>query len=538
VFRALSSDNLFFKRKGSQFLAKSVDQVSTELTRRQRQREHEEFRERAAGIIGKLVRHKDSAVGEEAGPILDRIQNWLRHKTGDEVGTILEEIAGAAKARDAAYDILVRAGRIDPSLDRFLVIAGIHGDFSTQLIEAAQLLRPYSHQDSRTDYRSEFAFTIDDDDTLEVDDALSVRREAGEIVVGIHIADVSAFVEKGDLLDAEARNRSSTIYLPAATVRMFPERLSTDLASLKTGVDRPAYMVEVRFDEHGNRLGYRIALSTLNVQHRFSYEEADQALEDGNESLQELLRIATVLRDARAAQGAITFRRPELKVHVADNEIQIKKINPNSASRLIVSEMMILSNGLSADFASLNALPVIFRTQEPREVLAAEDTPAVEALAFEKLRKTFKRSRLSLTPGLHSGLGLTAYTQASSPIRRYADLVTQRQFTAMLSGAPIPHGREELLQVLASAESAEQEIRSIEERSTNYWLLEYLSRFKKDQAMAATVLDSKGNIELDDFYIRGKITTLNKLQPGETVEVLIESIDPAKAEVRFAARRP
>jgi exoribonuclease R len=108
----------------------------------------------------------------------------------------------------------------------------------------------------------------------------------------------------------------------------------------------------------------------------------------------------------------------------------------------------------------------------------------------------------------------------------------------MLSGAPIPHGREELLQVLASAESAEQEIRSIEERSTNYWLLEYLSRFKKDQAMAATVLDSKGNIELDDFYIRGKITTLNKLQPGETVEVLIESIDPAKAEVRFAARRP
>jgi exoribonuclease-2 len=158
----------------------------------------------------------------------------------------------------------------------------------------------------------------------------------------------------------------------------------------------------------------------------------------------------------------------------------------------------------------------------------------VEALAFEKLRKTFKRSRLSLTPGLHSGLGLTAYTQASSPIRRYADLVTQRQFTAMLSGAAIPHGREELLKVLASAEAAEQEIRSIEERSTNYWLLEYLSRFKREQQLPATVLDSKGNIELDDLYIRGKVTTtLTKLQPGETVGVVIDSLDPAKAEVRF-----
>src|SRR5256714_15654914 len=130
--------------------------------------------------------------------------------------------------------------------------------------------------------------------------------------------------------------------------------------------------------------------------------------------------------------------------------------------------MVILANGLSADFASANSLPVIYRTQEPREALAVEDTPLVEALAFERLRKTFKRSRLSLTPGLHSGLGLTAYTQASSPIRRYADLVTQRQFTAMLTGEPMPYGREELLQVLANAETTEQEIRAIEDRSTNY----------------------------------------------------------------------
>jgi exoribonuclease II len=533
VFRALSEDNLFFKRKGSQFLARSAEQVSTELTRRQRRREREQFRERTSAIIRQLLKQNKAAIPSDAGPILDRIQNWLRYRTGDEVAGLLEEIAGPTKARDAAYEILARAERIDPSVDRFLVMTGIETEFSPQLIEVTEQLRPFAHDEARFDYQNAATFTIDDEDTREVDDALSVVHRGAEIVVGIHIADVSAFVEKGDLLDVEAARRSSTIYLPATTVRMFPERLSTDLASLNSGSPRPAYTVEVRFDEHGNRLGYRIALTTVNVGRRFSYDEADRAFDAGNTSLQTLHLIAQQLHNERAARGAITFRRHELKIRITGGEIEIKKINTSSPSRFIVSEMMILANGLSADFASVNALPVIYRTQEPRDAVAVEEAPAVDALAFERLRKTFKRSRLSLTPGLHSGLGLSAYTQASSPIRRYADLVTQRQFTSMLRGAAIPHGREELLRILVTAEAAEQEIRTIEDRSMNYWLLEYLSRYKKDEQLSAVVLDLKGNIEIEDFYLRSKLTTANKLQPGEVVQVRIESIEPGKTEVRF-----
>src|SRR5213594_2814110 len=683
VFRALSEDNLFFKRKGAQFLPKTEEQVSSERTRRQRQRAREEFREHVVKVLEQLLK-KNTDIPEESGVILDRIQNWLRFKTGDEIGLILEEIAGAAKARDAAYDILLRAGRVDPTLDRFLVTAGIDPHFSSTLIEAAAQLMPFTHIPARLDYQDAPAFTIDDEDTREVDDALTVRWEGDEIVVGIHIADVSAFVTKGDTLDAEASRRSSTIYLPSITVPMFPEHLSTDLASLRTAVPRPAFTVEVRFDKQANRAGYRIALSTINVQKRLSYDEADQIIES-DPALYTLHRIAKQLRDARSNRGAITFRRAELKIRVKGDEIQITKINPNSPSRFVVSEMMILANGLAADFASVNSIPVIYRTQEPREALAVEDTlspaldavdstktapsirrdpqrdlkspaldavdptktapsirrdpqrdlkspaldavdstktapsirrdpqrdlkspaldavdstktapsirrdpqrdlkspaldavdstktapwirhdprrdlkspaldavdstgrlrgsdttpsgtyKAVEALAFERLRKTFKRSRLSLTPGLHSGLGLGAYTQASSPIRRYADLVTQRQFTAMLSGVPVPYGREELLQILAAAETAEQEIRAIEDRSTNYWLLEYLARYKRGESLAAVVLDPKGNIELQDYYLRGRVSGLVKLQPGEMVDVRIETIDPAKGEVRFRA---
>jgi exoribonuclease-2 len=390
------------------------------------------------------------------------------------------------------------------------------------------VLRP-----GRVDYQDVPALTIDDEDTREVDDALTVRRSGSEIIVGVHIADVSAFVDKGDLLDAEAFRRCSSIYLPTVTVRMFPERLSTDLASLTPRLPRPAFTVEVRFDEQGNQLGYRIALTTIRVESRLSYDQADEAIEAGDPSLQAMYSLAKHLHAARAERGAITFRRPELKIRVDGGEIHIKKINANTPSRLLVSEMMILANGLAADFASLNSVPVIYRTQEPREALPPGETPTNEALTFERIRKTFKRSRLSLTPGSHSGLGLSAYTQASSPIRRYADLVTQRQFTAILSGAPVPHVREELLQILVTAEAAEQDIRAIEDRSTNYWLLEFLSRFKKDQPLSAIALDAKGNIEMEDYYLRAKIVGPNKVRPGDTVQVQIENIDPARGEVRF-----
>ena len=90
-----------------------------------------------------------------------------------------------------------------------------------------------------------------------------------------------------------------------------------------------------------------------------------------------------------------------------------------------------------------------------------------------------------------------------------------------------------MLQILVNAEAAEQEIRVIEDRSTNYWLLEYLARHKRDESLPAVVLDAKGNIELQDLYLRSKLQAGTKLEPGQTVSVRIDSVDPAKGDVRF-----
>jgi exoribonuclease II len=535
VFHALFKDTVFFKRNGLHFVARTADQVATEQTRRTRQRHREEQRDRMTEAIKRLIRDRGE-IPSELEPVLDRIQSWMRYRTGDDVEGILEQIAGAARARDAAYDILARAGRLPPNADRFLVIAGIEQSFGPVQVEAAALLPQAVHTSERTDLRDLPAISVDDEDTLEIDDALTIREDGNQYVVGIHIADVSSFVARGDVLDIEALKRASTIYLPTRAVRMLPERLSTDLASLKQGVDRPAFTVEVRFDANFDRLDHRILLSSIHVRERLNYEEVDERIRATDRGLTALYRIALRLREERESHGAINLRRREIKVRVQQKEsgddIRITTIDANSASRLLVSEMMVLLNRLTADFAATNSLPVIFRTQEPRDPVSVDPT-LPEALAFEKLRRTFKRSRLSLTPGLHSGLGLTAYTQVSSPIRRYSDLVTQRQFTALLHGNPVPHTREELLQVLAAAEGAELEIRSLEERSTSYWLLKFLAHEKMGAALNAMVIDKKGTVELDEYYVRGRLPDLGTAEPGNTVQVAIDEIDPLRSEIRF-----
>jgi exoribonuclease II len=537
VFRSLSEDTLYFRRKGTQFLPRTADQVGTERTRRDRQHEHQQVRETLAESLNQLFHRKTIEVTSDNAPLLDRIQNWMRQSNGDPIGSLLEEFAGAGDGREAAYEILRRAGRIDPGQDRFLLMAGIDEDFPSDVESAAAALSPFQHAPGgagRMDFRDIPAITIDDEDTLEIDDAITLKREGSTMTVGIHIADVSAFVTKGDPLDIEASTRSSTIYLPANTVRMFPDRLSTDLASLRQGEDRPVFSVEVDFDGQFNRLDYRIIPGTIRVDRRLSYDEADELiLKESDSDLKTLHAIALHLQQERASRGAITIRRAEFQIHVDEAGIHVGKLDPNSPSRLLVSEMMILCNGLAADFASINSLPVIYRTQESRETSAPVETAAMDPLAFEKLRKTFKRSRLSLAPGIHSGLGLSAYTQASSPIRRYADLVTQQQFTSFLQGKPVPYDREELLRILANAETTEQEVRAIEDRSTNYWILEYLSREKMGQPMNAVVLDRKGNIELEDFYLRGRLQSPVSDEPGSVLSILIDTIDPDKGDVRF-----
>ncbi len=404
-----------------------------------------------------------------------------------------------------------------------------------EVVEASNLLDPNAAGGNREDWSRQFTLAIDDDETMEVDDALTVSEDTGHLKVGIHIADVSAFVNKGDALDREAFRRSATVYLPNISVMMFPPRLSTDLASLVSGTNRPAFSVEARFNPASELVDFRVFRSTVKVTDRLSYQSADRRLAEGDATLVRLHRIANQLHENRSEQGAQIHRRPEIKIKVSDDDISVRRVEVDTPARLIVSEMMILANRLAADSAATTGVPVIFRTQEPPDSPPTDIEGLPEVIQFELLRRSFKRSRLSLSPGAHSGLGLGAYAQMSSPIRRYADLVTQRQFVAALEGNPFPYDREELLGIITSAEAAELDIRRLEQTSTTYWILTYLSREKMGKSIRALVIDGNGTVELTDYLIRGKVSDGTQWQMGDEVTVEIESIDPARGDIRFRA---
>ncbi len=533
LFRELERAPLFFKLKSTQFQPRSPEQVARERLRIEREQKRQDFRQRVEELLGGALRNAVSPEGPFWTEVLDRLDAWLRHRSKDEVGEILERITSPSKARSKAYEILLGAGRVRADEDRFLLMRGIHPEFPPDTIAACAALSWSEAEPDRLDLTSLAAIAIDDEDTREVDDAMTVQEIAGETVLGVHIADVSTFVRKGDPLDREAYRRSATIYLPNLSVMMFPERLATDLASLVQGSTRPAFTFEARFDAENVLSGYRIRRSAIRVSERLSYEEADRALREGHSDLERFRGIAMSLLAMRQEMGAQTHRRPELKVRVRGDEISVRQVDTSSPARQLVSEMMILANRLAADHAAASRIPIIFRTQEPPDSVPEDLEDMPEPLQFDRRRRSFKRSRLSLTPAEHSGLGLRAYTQISSPIRRYADLVTQLQFASALADEPLPYDSEELLRILTTAESAELENRRLEEESTTYWVLKYLAREQMNRPLPALLLDRKGNMELTDYLVRGKVSDKQQRKPGEGTMVEIESIDLERQEIRF-----
>lgn len=536
VFRKLTEGGLFFKRNGIRFQPRPRLHVDSQRLRIAREQEKDDFRKRVGEILSGAIQKGPPTDNDEWEPISERLEIWLRRRERDEIGSILEELVGGTRAKEIAYDLLAQSGRIQPEEDRFLVMHGVHTTFSAEVVKASNQIDPDGAFSAREDWSGPVTLAIDDDETVEVDDALTVSEGSDHVKIGIHIADVSSFVDKGDALDREAFRRSATIYLPNISVTMFPERLSTDLVSLVRGSARPAFSVEARFNSNDELVDSRVFRTTITVTDRLSYETADRRLEDGDATLKHLYRIASRLRDDRSRDGAQTHHRPEIKVRVREGNISVSRIEVDTPSRLIVSEMMILANRLAADRASTSGIPIIFRTQEPPSASPPDIEGLPEPIQFELLRRSFKRSRLSLSPGAHSGLGLGAYTQMSSPIRRYADLVTQRQFVAALAQNSLPYNREELLGIITSAEVSELELRRLEQASTTYWILTYLSNKAMDEPLAALIIDGKGTVELSDFLIRGKMSGRTERQMGDEVKVEIETINPVRGEIRFRER--
>ena len=541
LFLKISKDTIHFKRKGICFIPRTEEQIAEQKIADQRKKEKEALKEKIIPWLKESVnQQKIEEIPEEFQPVLNQLEIFLYKRKQNEATRFLSQVIGDSSLKSAIFNLLTACGKIDESADKFLILAGINEVFSQRVIEYSESLRSVEDSD-RVDLCDILTFSIDDEDTKDIDDALSLEiLDDGSFKVYIHIADVSAHINKDDILDEEASQRVTSIYLPTKTVNMFPKALSQGVASLVAGDERAAMSFIIEFNAEYEMKDWQVVLSKVHVDHKLSYTKADELISGDDElglALHHLGEIAEKIKEGRKVEGAAIFNRPELKLKVIDKEVSVGVVERNSVSRNLVSEFMILANNTAARFCSRNDVPIIFRVQEKPEGLPEVDEDTYDPIMFERTIKCMKKSRLSLHPQSHGGLGVDFYTQLTSPIRRYTDLIMQRQLSAFLKGETLPYEAEELMSVLGIAESINNEVKDVQRQAESYWLHVYIKDNLIDKECGATVISKAPGgylIELDDVFHKTRLMTQSKLTNGERITVKIEKVKENKNFIQMS----
>src|SRR5438132_1080918 len=382
--------------------------------------------------------------------VVVRLETWESRHVNPE-GEIIE-VLGPASAPGVDMLSIIRKYHLPTEFPRD-VLQQANG--ISEKIDARQV-------DGREDLRNEFVVTIDPDDARDFDDAIHVEKIAnGGWHLGVHIADVAAYVEPGGALDREARHRGNSVYLPDRVVPMLPERLSNGVCSLHPGVDRLTHSVFIHFDKNGAVKRARFARSVIRSAHRLTYKQAYAILKSApgdqlSKRLHVAWELASLLRRKRFEHGSLDLDFPDVKVWLdeAGKPVRLERVE-NDESHQLIEEFMLAANEAVARELKNRAVPTIYRVHEDpdldklaeyREFVlsfnykvgdlthrgevqrlldAIRGKPEEQALKIALL-KSLKRARYFPQPLGHYGLAKANYLHFTSPIRRYADLVVHR----------------------------------------------------------------------------------------------------------------
>jgi exoribonuclease-2 len=381
-------------------------------------------------------------------------------------------------------------------------------------------------------------FTIDGERTRDLDDALSLEILPTGYLLGVHISDVSALVAGGSLLDREAQERGTSIYLPETRLPMLPEDISEDTLSLVADKERPALSFMITLDQEGAVQEWSIKPSLIKVRRRLSYGEADGLLERKDDVIGILARLAEVLKARRLAQGGYELKLPEVWVGFdAQGKIQVTVEDQETPSHQLVAEAMVLANWLAATFLMEQGVPAIYRTQpEPREPIDREAHKTL--LELWQDRRRLSRVIMDTKPQPHWGLGLPQYTFATSPIRRYLDLVTHRQILSLLLDAPPFYTPAELEKIAAIIDPAMRRAGQLKTMRLRYWLLKYLAGRvgQKLEALVVEVMPHRSRLILPELLLDMPFTAPAslRLKPGDLVKVRLDKVVPREDQIKLS----
>jgi ribonuclease R len=415
----------------------------------------------------------------------------------------------------------------DPGVDIMSIVRGyeLPVEFSEKIMHQVEnVANEVSEADmaGRRDLRGVQMVTIDGEDAKDLDDAVSLTMEGDLYKLGVHIADVTNYVQENSALDWEAKNRGTSVYLVDRVIPMLPHKLSNGICSLNAGENRLALSCLMTIDKTGEVVGHEIVESVIKVDRRMTYTSVKKILEDKDEAeikeYEELVgmfklmqELAHILREKRKKRGSIDFDFPETKI-ILDKDghpIEIKPYDRNVATKIIEDFMLIANETVAQHFYWLE-LPFVYRTHDnpdaekidklatfirnfgyslkskqdeihPKELqklLTKIDGTPEEALISRLTLRSMKQAKYTIDCTGHFGLACQYYCHFTSPIRRYPDLqihrIIKEQLRGRMNEKRIEHYNEILPEVAKHSSEMERRADEAERETDKLKKVEYM----------------------------------------------------------------
>jgi len=530
VIRALQHDHVYFKFDGTNYRPHSPQQIDRAKACAAQEQARRMEREQCAEWLHAFVNGQES---DNAGRDLcvEYLRQFAVFGTGAahyaHIRSIFEQ-AGIDPERKECFDILVRLGVCTPDENLLFERYGVPCSWSGEILQEDDAL-DYVSCSSRCDESSLEVWSIDDPGTRDIDDAISLEHIDGTLRVGIHITDVASLVPPGCALDQAASQRGTSLYLPEGTTPMLPSSLSENRLSLIAGELRPVVSVFVVLDADGIVQERTLQLSTICVARRLSYQYVDDSIRSGG-PFQLLYDRLMRARDARLAGGASGMVVPELQVGLdRSGEVLLSVRERETPAQALVAECMILANHGAALFLKKHTVPALYRTQKPGRMSGAVGD-ALSLAERMRLRHAFNRTIVDTAARMHAGLGLDCYCSTSSPMRKYLDLVVQRQLVAAVQGCEPVYTRDQLRTIAADLQPVLTRASLVENERRRYWLFKKMKPLQ-GKSLRAIVLSRRKKtytLLLVDYLFELNVKPSGDCcyDPGCELQVLLTDIDP------------
>ena len=366
-------------------------------------------------------------------------------------------------------------------------------------------------------------YSIDDSQTFEIDDAISLEKISFQHKLWIHIASPTSYFEYRSAIDKKARKLISSIYLSTNTYYMLPEILINEVFSLSNKEKRESLSLGVVFNEDGSVGSKEIVKGIIKVDFRLNYTDADELIDYAPKEEEDLSIISEILQRRkcwRKNSGAMEILESYGKIIVEDSNPTLRIIDP-TLSRQLISEAMILFGNQISNFTKLNKIPVPYRVQHGFDKLSKNNFPDPDnkVLYNFMLKKSMGKSYYSINPTHHRSLGLTSYLHATSPIRRYTDLLVNHQLNRYLNNKDLISKQEVEQMIHQINNQGSQNIMRYRE-DQKYWLYKWFKNnsFKEYKVILLNWVNTYKNICIL-YFIEYHFSTICNLISNKNLNI-------------------